>query len=89
MFFVLFQDDPTRKSSYFIYAPATSVSEQGATAAISTPEFPASKDMCFVRFWYFMHAEIADDQPDGMGQIYLYIQGETRSRTRITFLFSI
>lgn len=63
------------RENFFIFAPAKDVTE-GYTAAIATPSFPSSYMICFVRFWYFMHYEEILGEPDGMGRLNVYLEGD-------------
>ncbi|XP_077978879.1 MAM and LDL-receptor class A domain-containing protein 1-like [Glandiceps talaboti] len=69
----------TTGDSQFAYTDSSTY-ETGAMGRISTPSnsmFPASRDLCFIRFWYYMYS-IAD----GVGTLKLYTESNERSAQR-------
>ncbi|XP_077978883.1 MAM and LDL-receptor class A domain-containing protein 2-like [Glandiceps talaboti] len=70
----------TTGNSQFAYADSSTY-PTGAIGRISTPSnsmFPASRDLCFIRFWYYMYFK-----SDGVGTLRLYTESNEANAQRL------
>ncbi|XP_006821082.1 MAM and LDL-receptor class A domain-containing protein 2-like [Saccoglossus kowalevskii] len=56
-------------TGYFLYVDSSDKVE-GSAARIATPFFPASKDVCTIRFWFHMYTDV----PNTMGHLRVYTE---------------
>ncbi|XP_042229112.1 MAM and LDL-receptor class A domain-containing protein 2-like [Homarus americanus] len=70
-------DHTLGSSGYYLYVASDS-DDPGKVAAIKTgTQYPASTDICYIRFWYYLHN---DNRTANPGSLRLYLEDSTGKR---------